>query len=509
MTDLSKHRPWRLIAELVIVGSVFLAGCSSAPGTQEDCWTDWGSAATGGASCLKPDNGAGAGLGEDSNGEASDDGGSGCAACVGSPLGIRRFGDSGSDILMDIATDRQGNLIIVGFFNGTLDFGAGPMTSHEFMDVFVVKLRHDGAVIWSKSFGDNDEQQAHRVAIDAEGNILIIGRFRGKVDFGGGPLVSAGSRDVFVVKLDAAGNHVWSKRFGGPNDQSGRGIATDKDGNVFIAGTVWSTIDFGSGPLASAGLEDIFVAKLDKAGQHIWSKLFGDSQTQEAWDLATDGDGNVAMAAYVLGDVDLGDGLTQGGANPDAAVVKLGGDGATLWSHRYGDQQQQFGQSIAVDAQGNVVLTGLMQGSVNFGDGPVQSAGAFDFFVAKFDLTGKVRWYRRYGDQYDQPSLLVAVDGADAVLLTGFFLGSVDFGGGPLIGAGIDTFVAKLDRAGNYLWSHRMGDDAGQKGHGIIGGLTGNVSVIGVMEGTIEVGDDTVTNIGDFTEDAFVAHFSP
>lgn len=491
--------PWLLTAELIVAMSLLPAGCSSAPGIHSDCPT-----AAGGAACLQPDSGTGPDAGDPG------DSGTGCAACVGTPLGIRSFGDAGDDIPMDSATDRQGNLIIVGYFDGTLDLGAGPMTSGELSDVFVVKLRPDGTAMWSKRFGDDNQQEAQRVAVDADGNVVIIGTFRGTVDFGGGPLVSAGSRDAFVVKLDADGNHVWSKRFGDRDEQFGRGVATDGQGNVFIAGTAWGTVDFGGGPLKSAGFDDIFVAKLDKDGQHLWSKLFGDAQTQEAWDLATDADGNVAMAAYILGNVDFGDGLTQGGANPDAAVVKLSGDGATLWSHRYGDQQQQFGQGIAVDSQGNVVFTGLMQGSVEFGDGPVQSAGAFDFFIAKFDPMGKVLWHHRYGDQYDQPSLLVSVDATDAVLLTGFFLGTVDFGGTPLVSAGgTDAFAAKLDSAGHTLWSRRMGDAADQKGSGITSDLTGGVNVIGLLGGTIEVGDASVTNASPYSADAFIARFGP
>lgn len=491
MLDSPKRWPWPPDRKGMAAMILSLAGC------------------LGLAACMQPDSGVGNGGGAGSDaGDPGGGGGTGCPACLGTPLGIRSFGDAGDDIPMDVATDRQGNLIIVGNFDGTLDFGAGPITSGESSDVFVVKLGPDGSAMWSKSFGDDAVQEAQRVAVDAEGNVLIVGHFRGTIDFGGGPLVSAGARDVFVVKLDASGNHVWSKQFGDKAEQFGRGIAADGHGNVFIAGSAWGTIDFGGGALKSAGFEDIFVTKMDKDGQYIWSKLFGDAQTQEVWDLATDHEGNVTVAAFILGNVDFGDGLTQGGANPDAAVVKLSGDGATLWSHRYGDQQRQYGQSIAVDSRGNVVLTGLMQGSIDFGDGPVESAGAFDFFVTKFDATGKVLWHHRYGDQYDQPSLLVSVDSTDAVLLTGYFLGAVDFGGSPLVSAGkAEAFAAKLDLAGNNLWSRRMGDSADQKGTGIVGNLMDRVSVIGLMGGTIEVGDVSVKNSSQFTADAFVAFF--
>jgi hypothetical protein len=403
---------------------------------------------------------------------------------------------------LDIASDRQGNLVVVGFFDGQLDFGAGAMMGGQIKDAFVAKLRPDGSALWSKRFGgnaiDDDVQEAHRVTIDAEGNILIAGFFIGTIDLGGGPLVSAGRRDAFVVKLDASGNHVWSKRFGNTSDQRARGIAADPAGNVFLAGTAFGAIDFGAGPVQSAGLEDIFLAKLDRNGQHIWSKLFGDAQTQEAWDLATDGEGNVAMAAYVLGNVDFGDGMTLGGVNPDAAVVKVSASGATLWSHRFGDQQHQFGQSIAIDRQGDVVLAGSMQGVVDFGDGQVQSSGAHDLLVVKLASSGSVRWYRRYGGEHEQPSLLVAVDAADAVVLTGFFLGTLDFGSCPLVAPERSAFAAKLDSAGNTLWSQRLGDTVVHVGTGVTAGPMGDVFVVGLS-----------SEIGKLTSAAFVTRFDP
>lgn len=465
-------RPHRWILSIVATSSL-LAACDPPPEADEDCGSELRFPIMQEPTCWRFDNSAG--LAEDRDGAPA------CAPREVVPLEIREFGDAGDIIAMDVVTDPQGDLIIVGYFAGTLTFEAGPITSHDEYDIFVVKLRPDHSVIWGKSFGDDNLQQAQRVAVDPQGNILITGHFAGTIDFGGGPLVSAGERDVFVAKLDAAGNHVWSKRFGGAHGQRGRGIAADRDGNVIIAGSVWGATDFGGGLLTSEGFEDIFVAKLDPHGEHIWSKRFGDAETQEAWDLATDGDGNIAMAAYVLGNVDFGDGLTQGGPNQDAVVVKLSGDGETLWSHRYGDHQHQTSLSIAVDSRGHVLLTGSMQGTVDFGKGPVQSAGRLDSFVVKLDAMGEVQWHRRFGDRYDQPGPFVAVDAADAILLTGFFLGSIDFGDCPLIGVGIDSFVAKLAPTGSTLWSQRLGLATDTKSSGITSGLHGEAVVIGLL----------------------------
>jgi hypothetical protein len=94
------------------------------------------------------------------------------------------------------------------------------------------------------------------------GNVLVAGRFEGTIDFGGGPLASLGVGDVFVAKLDTDGGHLWSKRFGNASDEAAAGVATDSAGNVLVAGHFDGAIDFGGGPLNNAGGGDVFVVKL-------------------------------------------------------------------------------------------------------------------------------------------------------------------------------------------------------------------------------------------------------
>jgi hypothetical protein len=126
----------------------------------------------------------------------------------------------------------------------------------------VAKLDAAGNALWSKLFGDASNQIGSSIAVDGTGNVLSTGYFGGTVDFGKGPLTSAGSYDLFVAKLDAAGNALWSKRFGDADAQHGTSIAVDGAGDVLMTGNFYGTVDFGKGPLTSAGGYDLFVAKL-------------------------------------------------------------------------------------------------------------------------------------------------------------------------------------------------------------------------------------------------------
>jgi hypothetical protein len=90
---------------------------------------------------------------------------------------------------------------------------------------------------------------------------MITGNFLGSVDFGGGPFLSAGGMDIFLAKFDGNGTHLWSQRFGHFNDQSGQSVAFDASWNVITTGYFQGIVDFGGDTLTSAGSSDIFLAK--------------------------------------------------------------------------------------------------------------------------------------------------------------------------------------------------------------------------------------------------------
>jgi hypothetical protein len=424
---------------------------------------------------------------------------------------LERFGENGWQVAMDIARGPDGSLVLVGNFDGALDFGGngGVLVNSGADDVFIVKFNSCGAPLWRKSLGDAQSQSVQRVAVDAQNNVLVIGQFRGAIDFGGGALSSGGGEDIFLAKLDSNGNHLWSQHFGDANDQFGRGVTTDVDGNVFIAGSIWGSADFGGGWVASAGWEDIFLAKFDSNGSYLWARRFGDQETQEAWDLASDSTGNVVLTGYALGDLDFGNGLLTAGGMPDAVVAKFDAGGNALWSHRFGDSGMQFGQSVATDSQDNVVLTGEVQGSFDLGGGPYVSAGAHDLFAAKFAPDGTFVWQREFGDAADQSSMVVAVDPSDNILLTGMFEGTIYIAESPLVSEGLsDAFVSQLDQSGQTMWARRMGDMAPQAGTAIAASAHGDVVVAGKMYGAIEIDGFAVASASEWDMSLFLASFS-
>jgi hypothetical protein len=423
-----------------------------------------------------------------------------------------RFGNTGAQFAWGLAADASGGVAITGDLSGTADFGGGTLTSAGLSDVFLAKLDANGAHQWSKRFGDASVQSGQAVAVDAAGNVVIAGYFQGSVTFGTTALTTSGGADIFVAKFDMNGAHVWSKKFGSAtDDQLGLAVAVDPTGNVLLTGALTGSMAFGGPTLASAGGADVFVAKLDGAtGNHVWSKRFGDAgvaQTGRA--IAADPMGNVIVAGDIDGTVDFGGGPLAPAGGADAFVVKLDASGTHVWSKRFGDPDFQIARGVAADAAGNVVVAGELAGSVDFGGGARTSKGNTDAFVALFDPAGAHLASVTFGGaDYDSAQAVSAAGGS--VVITGYFSGSADIGGTPLTSAGgRDVLVAKL--SGTTLaptWARGFGDASFyQSGQSVSLDASGNTLFAGYFFGSIDFGTGALTSAGD--ADVFVAKLGP
>lgn len=235
---------------------------------------------------------------------------------------------------------------------------------------------------WARGIGGTGSDVAGDVATDASGNVYTTGYFSDTVDFDPGPgtftMASAGGYDIFVLKLDASGNFAWAKRFGRQLHDFGIGIATDAAGNVFVCGEYRDTVDFDPGPLtytmaASNVNADAFVMKLDASGNFMWSAETGAQDNDQVYAIAIDASGNVNMTgSFVLtADFDPGPGTyTINSASRDIFVWKLSNTGSFIWAKAMGGYSSDWGLGIAVDAAGNVYTSGNFRGVADFDPGP-------------------------------------------------------------------------------------------------------------------------------------------
>src|SRR5262249_8680037 len=151
-----------------------------------------------------------------------------------------------------IAIDGSGDVIVTGQFSSGADFGGGVLTSvGGGQDAYIAKYSPSGSYLWSRSFGGTGWDNGIAVAVDTSSNVIVAGQFANAVDFGGGPLTSAGSSDIFLAKYSATGVYVWSKSAGGAADDYVTAIAVDTSNNIVVTGYFPGTINFGGGTLTS------------------------------------------------------------------------------------------------------------------------------------------------------------------------------------------------------------------------------------------------------------------
>jgi hypothetical protein len=429
-------------------------------------------------------------------------------ACKGLPLWAKRFGDAKEQHGRRIATDAAGNLVVAGFFTGSIDLGGGPMTATNGQDVFLAELDANGGYRWSQHIVANGGV-IESVAADSTGAVVVVGFFFGTMTLGADVLTSAGGQDVFVAKFSGDGTPIWAKRFGDVGAQFGMALAIDGVDELYVAGRFLGALDLGAGPLVSAGSGDVFVAKLDANGGPLWSRSFGDAAEQGCAGISVDGAGDVYVLGDFAGSIDFGNGALTSAGGTDVFLAKLGADGGTLWSKSFGDPNEQHGTAIASDGAGGVFIAGDFAGALNLGGMSLPAAGPSDMFVGRFDADGAHHWSNHFGQ--GGPSQIasgLSVDPFGHLVLAGYFSGAVDFGGGslPSVG-GEDAFVAKLDAEGGHQWSRRFGDAGYSDVYAVATGGAGEVYVIGDFSDSITFTGNPLVSAGG--TDAFVAAFGP
>lgn len=211
---------------------------------------------------------------------------------------VKQFGGRYSDSIWRLAVDVAGNVIVQGIFADVADWGGGPLKAGGGSDNDVVLAKYDknGTHLWSKRFGSAFNEVAGGVAVDPAGFITMTGSFDQKIDFGQGPINVAGESDIFVARFSPTGELSWARTYGADREDIGFGVAADASGNVVVAGWFERIVDFGGGAKSSYGNRDVFAVKLDATGKHLWSTSFGDRDHDQARAIALDRDGRPVLA---------------------------------------------------------------------------------------------------------------------------------------------------------------------------------------------------------------------
>lgn len=360
--------------------------------------------------------------------------------------------------VVTMTTDQQGNIYLASELQRSADMDPGPgvynISPIGAKDAFVVKITTDGKFVWVKQFGGPGDTVPASTALDLdkEGNVIICGTFNNKVDFDPGPdkfeMSAVGTFEAFITKLTSDGDLIWARKLGNFNTKyEGLGIEDakcDAQGNLYLTGAFKGNCDFDPGPnnftFQSGGPADGYLCKLDKEGNFVFAKKFGNSignNVVTPRGIVLDGQNNVLIVGSFLGIQDFDPGptvanVTSNGAF-DAFILKLTAQGDFTWVKNTGGQDVDQGIDITVDQENNVYTIGLYYGSVDFDPTP----GVFALTMSdgtvltKLDPDGNFVYAAPfYGYSLGRS---IVVDAAQNIYIAGALAGSVDFDPGPAV----------------------------------------------------------------------------
>ncbi len=413
-----------------------------------------------------------------------------------------------------IVTDNAGNIYFTGYFEGIVDFDPGSginnLTSNGLSetDLFIVKLDASGNLAWARNTGGIYAEYSYSMTYDSQGYIYITGVFYDTADFDPGPgtynlIGHGGSTDAFVLKLDTSGNFVWAKSFGGLYTTRSYSIVTDESGNVCVTGWFKGSVDFDPGnntyDLTSNGNYDIFILKLDAAGNFLWAKTLGGAGSDYGYSIAVDDSGNVYSTGQFSGYIDLDPGngthYTVAYGDDDIFVLKLDALGNYVWAKHMGGNSETSGMSMVLDHIGYIYITGYFQGTTDFDPSSNQynlsSNGTWDIFVLKLDNYGNLIWAKKMGGNNNDFGYSLVLDASGHVYTTGKFSNTVDFDPGNgtfnLTSNGqYDIFISKLDSSGNFIGAYKIGSTLEDVSSCIANDVNGNIYITGYFRETID-----------------------
>ncbi len=296
----------------------------------------------------------------------------------------------------------------------------------------------------------------------------------------------------------------WAVAANGPGRSEAYAVTTDTNGNIYTTGYFENTVDFDPGTgvfeLTSNGHDDIFIQKLDADGNFVWAKQIGSNTFDGAYAIKTDGNNNVYVTGYFgdTADFDPGTGVYEltPQRNTDIFILKLDTNGNFIWAKQIAGTGREYGYGIHIDTNGNILITGKIEGATDFDPDPnnsqtFQSTGHYDAFVAKYNVDGNYIWAKVFQNANGNANAAgygITTDSNNNVLITGYFEQTVDFDGGSgqlqlnSIG-GKDIFIEKLNADGDLIWAKQVGGTEHQEAFDIAVDSNNNVLLTGYFRG--------------------------
>jgi hypothetical protein len=364
------------------------------------------------------------------------------------------LGGSAHEGLREILPTPDGGFLLAG----TSSSGQGgdkSASSKGGADYWIVRVNAAGNKLWDKTFGGNGTDSLRAALLTADGGFLLGGTSN-SARSGDKTETSKGNEDFWVIRIDAQGNKLWDKTFGGEGFDKLTSLAATTDGNFLLGGYSTSQQSFDKFENAR-GLSDYWLLKIDGLlGDKLWDKTYGGSATEVLSTIRVAADGTIFLAG-TSNSASSGEKTEPSKGGYDFWVIKLNNQGAKLWDKTYGGSGNDFLQGFqpAPDNKGYVLAGTSYSGAAQ--DKTSASRGSADYWMLKINAEGTKQWDNSFGGSgFDQLALLLPTPDK------GFLLGGTSASG--LSGdktqnsfGAEDYWIVKVDTTGKKQWDKTMG----------------------------------------------------
>lgn len=381
----------------------------------------------------------------------------------------RPFGSSANEYPLGnvIVAAPGGGYVIAG---NTLGNDGDVLGNHGAVDAWIVKLNVLNGVDWKYTYGGSASDYVYAIAATSDGGYIFAGQSKST---NGDVTINKGGYDVWVVKLDATGNKLWQKTYGGTADEQANAIIQTSDGGYLIAANTQSNDGDVSG---NHGGSDVWILKLDALGTLLWQKTYGGSLSENASFILPTPDGNYMISAQsnsTNGDLLA---LVHHGGN-DAWLFKIDGAGnLLLWQKTYGGSGSEGGGTVFNTSDGGYILSTAT--SSNNGD-VSGNHGYYDTWVVKISPDGNIDWQKCYGGTDMDNARVRNINAAGQILVVGYTFSK----NGDITGTkgGEDFWTLLLDgnNLGKILFSKNLGGRNSDTGEDAVANADGTYMAVG------------------------------
>ena len=327
----------------------------------------------------------------------------------GNKLWEQTYGGSSKDYALQVMPLNDGNTLLAGYSSSSISGNKTNESVNYSYDYWVVKVNSSGTKLWDKVYGGDQSEALYDAVSTSDGGFVLSGISYSSPS-GNKTSPKFGGEDFWLVKIDANGNKLWDASYGGTADDRPEMVLQTPDSGYLIGGYSLSGISGNktTSSFGPSGTPDYWLVKVDANGNKLWDKTFGGSGNDLGQSLVATSDGAYIFGGY-SSSLQNGTKTATNYGNYDAWLIKMDSFGNEIWQKTYGGSSNEFSlKRLIADTQGGAIVVAASDSGIS-GNKSIQNFSNFDYWVFRIDAAGNKLWEQEIGGSgADTPMEIVA-----------------------------------------------------------------------------------------------------